>query len=42
MLLDLKIEFLRGTTMNEIRARYKMAFVEGGDVKMFNEDVDLV
>jgi hypothetical protein len=40
-LLDLKIELLRGTTMNEIRARYKMAPVEGGDAKMFNEDADL-
>jgi hypothetical protein len=27
--------------MNEIRARYKMAPVEGGDAKMFNEDADL-
>jgi hypothetical protein len=40
-LLDLKIELLRGTTMNEIRARYKMAPAEGGDAKMFNEDADL-
>jgi len=40
-LLDLKIELLRGTTMNEIRARYEMAPVEGGDAKMFNEDADL-
>ena len=40
-LLDLKVELLRGTTMNEIRARYKMSPVEGGDARMFNEDEDL-
>ena len=40
-LLDLKIELLRGTTMNELRARYKMEPVEGGDVRMFTEDADL-
>ena len=41
-LLDLKVELLRGTTMNEIRARYEMSPVEGGDARMFNEDEDLV
>ena len=40
-LLDLKVELLRGTTMNEIRARYEMSPVEGGDARMFNEDEDL-
>ena len=40
-LLDLKIELLRGKTMNEIRARYKMPPVEGGDARMFTEDPDL-
>jgi len=40
-LLDLKIELLRGKTMNEIRARYKMPPVAGGDARMFTEDPDL-
>ena len=40
-LLDLKIELLSGVTMNEIRERYKLEPVEGGDARMFNPDEEL-
>ena len=40
-LLDLKIELLSGVTMNEIRGRYKLEPVEGGDARMFNPDEEL-
>ena len=40
-LLDLKIELLSGKTINEIRARYKMEPVEGGDEAIYSADADL-
>lgn len=40
-LLDLKIELLSGVTMNEIRGRYRLPPVDGGDAKMFNPDEEL-
>jgi len=40
-LLDLKIELLSGKTVNEIRARYKMEPVEGGDEAIYSADADL-